>query len=111
MRTVRSQSQETEMTKSLEEASCFSGDEDRSNKDLSTEFAAEDIKNLAASGPGQSRQSSTPVQDKGIKPFVFDEEQLKAERSSNCGSKALWTDNLLSDLVDIICNDECHKQS
>ena len=77
----------------------------------------EDIQNLAVSEPGQSqsRQSSTPLQDKGIKLFAKrkrkpsdDEEQLKAKRSSKGGPKALWMDNLLNDLVDIICNDERH---
>ena len=39
----------------IEEGRCLSGDEDRFNEDLSTEFAVEDIQNLAASGPGQCR--------------------------------------------------------
>ena len=38
----------------IEEGRCLSGD-DRFNEDLSTEFAVEDIQNLAASGPGQCR--------------------------------------------------------
>ena len=103
----------------VEGGSCFSVDEDRFNEDLSPEFAVEDIQNLAVSEPGQSqsRQSSTPLQDKGIKLFAKrkrkssdDEEQLKAKRSSKVGPKALWTDNLLNDLVDIIYNDERHRR-
>ena len=53
----------------LEEASCFSGDEDRFNEDLSMEFAMEDIQNLAASGPEQSRQSSNHYKTKALNPL------------------------------------------
>ena len=102
----------------VEGGSSFSED-DRFNEDLSPEFAVEDIQNLAVSKPGQSqsRQSSTPLQDKGIKLFAKrkrtssdDEGQLKAKRSGKGGPKALLTDNLLNDLVDIISNDERHRR-